>query len=108
MNYVFVVFFALVAILLLAHLIAYLDLKEGFMSSSRLYLSGPTKCFSCERQMINTYGPEYAWMGKQSKCFSCERQLASINPDLANYTHGTKCFDCEKELATELLPGMSL
>ena len=108
MNYVFVVFAVLVGILLLAQLIAYLDLKESFSSSSTLYLSGPTKCFSCERQMINMYGPEYAWMGKQSKCFSCEKQLADVNPDLANFTHGTKCFDCEKQLATQILPGMSL
>jgi hypothetical protein len=69
--------------------------EEGF---SQLYLSGPTKCFSCERDMINRMGPEYAWMGKQSKCFSCERQMASVHPNLANLTHGTKCFSCEADI----------
>lgn len=78
---------------------------ESFSNGdSRLYLAGPSKCFSCERQMINTLGPQYAWMGRQSKCFSCENQLAAIDPDLANYTHGTKCFSCEMELADEPLP----
>ena len=66
---------------------------------SRLYLSGPTKCFSCERDMIRRAGPEYAWMGKPSKCFDCERQLANVHPNLANLTHGTRCFDCEHQLA---------
>ena len=68
-----------------------------------LYLSGPTKCFSCERDMIARYGgdPSYAWMGKPSKCFDCEQQLAAVNPNLANLTHGTKCFGCEEQaLAT--------
>lgn len=66
---------------------------------SRLYLAGPTKCFSCERDMVRRMGPEWAWMGKQSKCFDCERQLARVHPDLANFTHGTKCFGCEAQLA---------
>jgi hypothetical protein len=71
---------------------------ESF-GDSRLYLSGPTKCFSCERDMIRRMGPEYAFLGKQTKCFDCEKQLARAHPDLANYTHGTRCFDCEKQLA---------
>ena len=70
--------------------------NESF--DNRLYLSGPTKCFSCEKDMIERLGPEYAWMGKQTKCFDCEAQLARVDPNLANYTHGTKCFSCEKEL----------
>jgi hypothetical protein len=65
-----------------------------------LYLSGPTKCFSCERDMIARHGNSaFAWMGKPSKCFDCERQLALIDPQLANHTHGTKCFDCERQFA---------
>lgn len=64
-----------------------------------LYLSGPTKCFSCERDMIARHGgdPSYAWMGKPSKCFDCEQQLAAVDPNLANLTHGTKCFGCEEQ-----------
>lgn len=81
-----------IVILLLTEYLSYQGLLEQF---SELYLAGPTKCFSCERQMINTYGPEYAWQGKQSKCFDCERQMASVDPNEGNRTHGTKCFDCE-------------
>lgn len=94
----------LVAAALACHLASWtLSSSEAF-TDSRLHLSGPTKCFSCERDMIQRHGPEWAWMGKQSKCFDCERQLASVHPDLANYTHGTKCFDCERELGGRLGP----
>ncbi len=73
--------------------------KKGIenLTNPRLYLSSPTKCFSCEQDMINRYGPEYAWMGKPSKCFSCEQDLINMyGPNAANLGHGTKCFDCEK------------
>ncbi len=67
------------------------------MTNPRLYLSSPTKCFSCEQDMIKRYGPEYAWIGKPSKCFSCEQDLIyRYGPNSANLGHGTKCFDCEK------------
>ena len=47
--------------------------------------------------MIKRYGPEYAWIGKPSKCFSCEQDLIyRYGPNSANLGHGTKCFDCEK------------
>ena len=64
--------------------------QEQFNSS--LHLSGPTKCFSCER----AFPPAYSWLGRQTKCFDCERQLAREDPNLANKTHGTKCFSCER------------
>ncbi len=83
---------SLVVILIIVEYFTYQGLLEHF---SDLYLSGPTKCFSCERQMINQYGSKYAWRGKQSKCFDCEQQMASVNPDSGNLTHGTKCFSCE-------------
>lgn len=68
------------------------------MTNPRLYLSSPTKCFSCEQDMINRYGPEYAWMGKPSKCFSCERDLINrYGPNAGNLGHGTKCFSCERQ-----------
>ena len=65
--------------------------QEQF-NNRNLHLSGPTKCFSCERSLP----PEYAWLGRQTKCFDCERQLAREDPNLANKTHGTKCFSCER------------
>ena len=84
-----------VTILVLLFKMAHCSDHETFVP---LYLAGPTKCFSCERDMIQRYNGDssMAWMGKPSKCFDCERQLAAIEPNCANYTHGTKCFDCEK------------
>ena len=93
-----IVTLVLVAAVLLGHAVAHLQRPEPFFDS-RLYLAGPTKCFSCERDMINRAGPDWAWLGKQTKCFDCEKQLASADPNLANLTHGTKCLDCERELA---------
>lgn len=64
----------------------------------RLYLSGPTKCFSCERDMINRYGHQYAYMGKPTKCFSCEKQFAhSRSPGYAVLGQPTKCFSCQNQ-----------
>ena len=39
------------------------------------YLGHPTKCFDCEKDMINRYGPEYAFYGQNNKLFSTERQM---------------------------------
>ena len=82
---------------LLLHALLVVPSSESFFTP--LYLSGPTKCFSCERDMIARNGgdPSYAWMGKPSKCFDCEQQLAAVDPNLANLTHGTKCFGCEEQ-----------
>ena len=69
---------------------------EGFLG--RLYLSGPTKCFSCEQDMIRRYGHQYAYLGKPTKCFSCEKQFAhSKSPGYAVLGQPTKCFSCEKQ-----------
>ena len=85
-----------VGLLLLSALVQGASTESFF---TPLYLSGPTKCFSCERDMIARHGgdPSYAWMGKPSKCFDCEQQLAAVDPNLANLTHGTKCFGCEEQ-----------
>lgn len=73
-----------------------------FNYEQKLYLSSPTKCFDCERQMTNprTFTNEFAWMGKPSKCFDCEKELIQQYGDVnaGNLGHGTKCFSCEKEM----------
>ncbi len=54
------------------------------------YLSNPTKCFSCEKDVLRNAGPKYINFAFPGKCFSCERQ--SKTP----YHEGpTKCFSCE-------------
>lgn len=86
----------LVFISLLLIIIAIARGPEEFMG--RLYLSGPTKCFSCERDMINRYGHQYAYLGKPTKCFSCEKQFAHAHsPGYAVLGQPTKCFSCEKQ-----------
>ena len=77
-------------------ILALIKKKEKF--NNNLYLSSPTRCFSCEQEAIKLYGPEYAFLGKPSKCFSCEKQLINeYGPNEANIGHGTKCFSCENQ-----------
>ena len=93
-----------VLILLFANQTAIVMEREAFTPTpDGLHLAGPSKCFSCERELP----PHLKWQGRQTKCFDCERQLASKDPALANFTHGTKCFSCERDLsdgATPLMP----
>jgi len=57
--------------------------------STRLF-GRPNKCFSCERQIMNTVGEKYINYAFPSKCFSCEKE--SKTP----YNEGpTKCFSCK-------------
>ena len=67
--------------------------------NSCLYLAGPTKCFSCEKDLVNRYGCEYAYLGQPTKCFDCENSLHySHGPNYANLAQPTRCFDCEHQL----------
>ena len=78
-------------------LIFFKNIQENF--TNRLYLSGPTKCFSCERDLINRYGFSQAYRGQPTKCFSCEKQI--VHNRGAQYgvlAQPTKCFSCEKDL----------
>lgn len=34
-----------------------------------------TKCFSCERDIINRLGPEWGWLGQDTKSFDAEKDL---------------------------------
>ena len=72
------------------------NVKENFsLGLDQLYLTNSTKCFSCERDLIRRYGPQWAWMGQNSKCFDCERQLASnIEPTYGALGNVSKCFSC--------------
>jgi len=57
--------------------------------STRTIFGRPNKCFSCERQIMNTSGKKYINYAFPSKCFSCEKE--SKIP----YNEGpTKCFSC--------------
>lgn len=57
-------------------------------------ITRPSKCFSCERDMINRTGILSVWKALPTKCFDCEHQ-AEYN-DVNPYKTGpTKCFDCD-------------
>ena len=38
-------------------------------------MGGPTKCFSCEKELAMRYGGDVADLAQPTKCFSCERQM---------------------------------
>lgn len=79
-----------------------------YEQDSKLYLSSPTRCFDCERQMINprSFMSDFAWMGKPTKCFDCEKELIKQQGDFnaGNLGHGTKCFSCEKKMNKYINP----
>ena len=89
----------LLAILIIVLLTKVHNNKESF-NNSRLYLAGPTRCFSCEKDIIaRTGSTDFAFTGKPTKCFDCEREMVQNGtPNLANLTAPTKCFSCEGEL----------
>lgn len=61
------VFIFVVALLILK---VGLDIKEKFVPE---YLHHKSSCFSCEKQMINMYGEDAAWMANPAKTFSAEK-----------------------------------
>jgi DNA-directed RNA polymerase subunit N (RpoN/RPB10) len=69
--------------------------KEGFVSDWG-FMSRPSKCFSCEKDIIRRMGPEYAWMAQPTKCFSCESQIYNNykNPALGVLGGPTRCPSC--------------
>jgi hypothetical protein len=56
-------------------------------SIKKHYLNSPSKCFSCEKQIIRTHGLASVNLAQPTKCFDCEKQTKRSQP--------TKCFDCE-------------
>jgi len=57
-------------------------------------ITRPSKCFSCEREIIRKEGVWSVWKALPSKCFDCENKanLNKVNP----YNTGpNKCFDCD-------------
>jgi len=64
----FVIIIVFIIIIILLIFITLLNVNEHY----RTYLDYPSKCFSCERDFIDRYGEDYAWMGNQTKLFSAE------------------------------------
>lgn len=78
---IFIIFLIVVAVLLTKNL-------------EKFTISRPSKCFSCEREIIKNENIWNVWKALPSKCFDCETQALNnnINPYL---TGPTKCFDCD-------------
>lgn len=47
-------------------------------------LDHPSKCFSCERDITERMGPEWAWMGQDTKSFDAEREMIRNTNDIAS------------------------
>lgn len=54
----------------------------------------PTKCFSCERDVIQRYGEEWAWLGQNTKSFDAEKEMIRMTGDIASAmdTHPIKYY----------------
>ena len=67
--YVVFAIFIILTILIIAKV--YFDIKEQFAIAQ--YLHHKSSCFDCEKDMINRYGVDGAWMANPSKTFSAEQ-----------------------------------
>jgi hypothetical protein len=59
-----------------------LDRIESYANST-IY-DHPTKCFSCERDVIQRLGPEWGWLGQKTKSFDAEREMIRVTGDVAS------------------------
>ena len=59
-----------------------LDIKEMFQVAEYLYHK--SSCFDCEKDMINRYGQDAAWMANPSKTFTAESDgIAQANGNIS-------------------------
>jgi len=64
-----------------------------FWNDWGIYLAHPTKVFSAELNApINR-----RLLQQPTKCFSCERELLKTDPSKLYLASPSKCFDCEKQ-----------
>jgi hypothetical protein len=64
-----IIIFIIIALLLLLKVTV--SIKEQYTN----YLNYRSKCYSCETDLINRYGLEYAYLGQPTKGFSEEQEL---------------------------------
>lgn len=66
--------------------------------TDRLYLGGSTKCFSCEKDVIEKGLPTY--LSRPNKCFDCEAQAVGTYGNWAGqFGQNNKCYSCESQYA---------
>lgn len=76
---IIIIVFIFIVILLIIKII--FDIKEQFEIPE--YLKHKTKCFSCEKQVIQMYGEDAAWFGQPSKSFDSELDGINQKNDIA-------------------------
>lgn len=80
------------AIIVLCVLLQVIRNREGFDGR---FLSGKTRCFSCERALPDGF----KWLGEPTKDFSSQRELSAINPYWGYDANPESCFTCRRQLA---------
>lgn len=100
-SYKIIIKFILTMIIILSFIClgAFINSKRKLMNSEfwndwGIYLAHPSKVFSAERSV-----PIHSRLLQQpTKCFSCERELLKMDPSKLYLASPSKCFDCEKQI----------
>lgn len=72
MNKFFILF---IVFFVLTLLINHINIRENYgVDWDAKYLKHKGRCFDCEKQMIDMYGQNAAWIGQQAKSFDSERE----------------------------------
>lgn len=86
-------FLASMVLLVLCVMLMALKLRE---SATDFSAGSVTGCFDCQRAM-----PDRQYLGSRTKCFSCEAQLVASYGDQAGLLgQPNKCFDCQSQFLT--------
>ncbi len=94
-----------IKLLIIAFCVAFTTLNvryiaDKFHSSHPMndaYLSNATKSFDAENQNADSL----KWTGNRSKCFSCERDLINrYGVAAGSFGQGGRCFDCSRQRLT--------
>ena len=81
----------LIAILLIIVIIGKKKVHEDFHGLR------PTKCFSCEKDLLKRKGSEWVWQGQVSKCFDCQYDLVKrLGPEYGALGGNNKTFNNPK------------
>jgi hypothetical protein len=63
---------------------------------NQFYLGGPSKCFSCEKDVIQRGAPPQ--LGRHTRCFDCEKQVGRPTYGNPQRRRGHRCGDCDRPI----------
>lgn len=78
MIYIHCIIVSVCIMILLYYLFANIEKYQDYA------LNHSTKCFSCERDIIARYGPEWAWLGQDTKSFDSELDMIRQTGDISS------------------------